>query len=282
MDDPLDGRVDPVRKWSINVRLDSTQKPRTLLERLIQGARMFKSKPIGWITAVTLVCVAGVAIACRLKDGSGQASHANGVAQADADKAETPPAPPPLPAVPTVAPESEKPDVAPSVTPPKEMAPEKPPPRVGQIFYVGNARQIVTSQEKKEQRSKASSEAPAASTVPPPLPVETTSPPPDLSAAVAPPEPPKEASKPRLESVGVAPPPPPMIAATPVVPAIPAIEEKKAEPTSPDKKAIKYDMESIQKRLDGLKIGRPTNQAWQLRAVREQARRLHRSPPPGA
>ena len=54
MDDPLDGRVDPVRKWSVNVRLDSTQKPRTLLERLIQGARMFKSKPIGWITAVTL------------------------------------------------------------------------------------------------------------------------------------------------------------------------------------------------------------------------------------
>ena len=29
---------------------------------------MLRSKPIGWITAGTLFCVAGVALACRLRD----------------------------------------------------------------------------------------------------------------------------------------------------------------------------------------------------------------------
>lgn len=38
---------------------------------------MLKSKPIGWITAGTLVCLAGVALACRLRDGKGTSPEAN-------------------------------------------------------------------------------------------------------------------------------------------------------------------------------------------------------------
>ena len=37
---------------------------------------MFKSKPIGWITAGTLFCVASVAVACRLRDGKSTAPEA--------------------------------------------------------------------------------------------------------------------------------------------------------------------------------------------------------------
>src|SRR5262249_60724694 len=42
-----------------------------------RGARMFRSKPIGWITAGTLFCVAGVALACRLRDGKETTAGAN-------------------------------------------------------------------------------------------------------------------------------------------------------------------------------------------------------------
>lgn len=37
---------------------------------------MFKSKTIGWITALTLLCLAGVALACRLQEGGGPATQA--------------------------------------------------------------------------------------------------------------------------------------------------------------------------------------------------------------
>src|SRR5438067_7915521 len=41
---------------------------------------MFRSKPIGWITAGTLFCVAGVALACRLRDGKETTAEANAAA----------------------------------------------------------------------------------------------------------------------------------------------------------------------------------------------------------
>src|SRR5437762_10366047 len=41
---------------------------------------MFRSKPIGWITAGTLFCVAGVALACRLRDGKEPTAEANAAA----------------------------------------------------------------------------------------------------------------------------------------------------------------------------------------------------------
>ena len=41
---------------------------------------MFRSKPIGWITAGTLFCVAGVALACRLRDGKETMAEANAAA----------------------------------------------------------------------------------------------------------------------------------------------------------------------------------------------------------
>ncbi len=66
---------------------------------------MFNSKPIGWITALTVLCVAGVALACRLKEGSGNASRASSVVCADADKKEkeTSVEPPALPTLPPPA-----------------------------------------------------------------------------------------------------------------------------------------------------------------------------------
>ena len=51
---------------------------------------MFKSKPIGWITAGTLLCLAGVALACRLKDGKEGALEANAACP---DSTAEPPAP---------------------------------------------------------------------------------------------------------------------------------------------------------------------------------------------
>src|SRR5262245_59329182 len=56
---------------------------------------MFRSKPIGWITAGTLFCVAGVALACRLRDGKETTAGANAAvcpvtASEPDDKAETP------------------------------------------------------------------------------------------------------------------------------------------------------------------------------------------------
>ena len=41
---------------------------------------MFRSKPIGWITAGTLFCVAGVALACRLRDCKETTAGANAAA----------------------------------------------------------------------------------------------------------------------------------------------------------------------------------------------------------
>src|SRR5262245_34512103 len=65
-----------------------------------RGARMFRSKPIGWITAGTLFCVAGVALACRLRDCKETTAGANAaacpVSVEPGDKAE-----PPKPAEPT-------------------------------------------------------------------------------------------------------------------------------------------------------------------------------------
>lgn len=62
---------------------------------------MLRSKPIGWITAGTLLCLAGVALACRLKEG-GEAPPEPPPASAAAEKAapaeaEKPPAPGRLP-----------------------------------------------------------------------------------------------------------------------------------------------------------------------------------------
>ena len=41
---------------------------------------MFRSKPIGWITAGTLFCVAGVALACRLRDDKETTAEVNAAA----------------------------------------------------------------------------------------------------------------------------------------------------------------------------------------------------------
>jgi MraZ protein len=92
-----------------------------------RGARMFKSKPIGWITGVTLVCLAGVAIACRLKDGTGQSAQASAVACADDKKpTETPPPPSDLPAAPTDAKATQSPPL-PAAVPPPDVPPTAPP-----------------------------------------------------------------------------------------------------------------------------------------------------------
>ena len=58
---------------------------------------MLKSKPIGWITAVTLVCLAGVALACRLRDGKEVSAEANAAAWCDREQPTTaaPPVKPP-------------------------------------------------------------------------------------------------------------------------------------------------------------------------------------------
>ena len=58
---------------------------------------MLKSKPIGWITAGTLVCLAGVALACRLRDGKGVSSEANAAPWCDREQptTATPPVKPP-------------------------------------------------------------------------------------------------------------------------------------------------------------------------------------------
>src|SRR5438067_637023 len=81
------------------VNVNPTQEvSRSLLGRLIaRGARMFRSKTIGWITALTLLCVAGVALACRLKDGNGPAVQAVAANWTTNDKD----VPAPLPAPPT-------------------------------------------------------------------------------------------------------------------------------------------------------------------------------------
>src|SRR2546425_9810556 len=68
--------------------------PNSWLKRFAaRGARMFKSKLIGWITATTLLCVAGVAIACRLSDSSGDLVQASAAWPSPDDKTPPPPAP---------------------------------------------------------------------------------------------------------------------------------------------------------------------------------------------
>src|SRR5262245_2029259 len=82
---------------------------------------MFKSKPIGWITAGTLVCAAGLAVACRLKDGKGTSAQANPPAVAEAPAA---PAEETKPVCVTAA--VEMPAPAPSAVPDKEKEPATP------------------------------------------------------------------------------------------------------------------------------------------------------------
>ena len=129
MIDPQHTRRDPLMPWTVRVRLDPTQNgPHTLIARLIRGARMFKSKPIGWITALTLLAVAGISLACRLKDGGGQAALGDPPV-ADAAKAAPLPEPlaPPVSEASVPAPAGLNPDREKPVETAKSTLPPPPP-----------------------------------------------------------------------------------------------------------------------------------------------------------
>src|SRR5262245_65449700 len=136
-----------------------------------RGARMFKSKPIAWITALTLLAVAGVALACRLKDGSGPGAQGRALVPADAA------GPPPAPAEPPAAPpvdkkKEEKPAPAPDPKPPSDAAEVTPPP----VSEMAKSAPPATPVE-------ATPSAPAADLPPPPPP---TTPTPVLSSVTPP------------------------------------------------------------------------------------------------
>jgi MraZ protein len=118
---------------------------------------MLKSKPIGWITAGTLVCLAGVALACRLRDGKAVPAEAN------------------------ASPWSAKEDPAPVARPsPKASTSAKLPARA--VLLASQATLTEAPAAKKDEVSKPKvgekvedqePPAPAAEGVPPPPPVTT-------------------------------------------------------------------------------------------------------------
>src|SRR5438132_13124096 len=103
---------------------------------------MFRSKPIGWITAGTLFCVAGVALACRLRDGKEMTSEANaaGCPTAIAEAKGETPTPATATTEPPAALKKEK-ETPPPALPP---SPEKPP-------MVGESVAPAASQPKEEK-----------------------------------------------------------------------------------------------------------------------------------
>jgi MraZ protein len=207
MTNPLNPRRDFRTPWTVRVRLDPTQNQRTLLDRLSRGARMSKSKPIGWITALTLLAAAGIALACRLKDGAGQPVQGSDVAWNGADKTPAPPDPAPVPT-----------PLAESVPPP---VPEKQPDSDPPATSLGYA-------------PPKTPPTPAVESIP--------APPPVAAVPVGPATEEKTGPPPTPPSETAVPPPPPLNAkldnepkkdAPPLVPALPIAEKKETAVAPP-------------------------------------------------
>ncbi|MBI1918621.1 MAG: hypothetical protein HYS12_28340, partial [Planctomycetes bacterium] len=134
---------------------------------------MFRSKPIGWITAGTLFCVAGVALACRLRDGKETTAEANAAACPSAAEAKDESSAPAKTTAEPKEPEKKEKE-SPFPAPPPSL--DKPP-AVGEVVAPAAT---TPDKEAKSEREKT------ATAIPP-------SPPPDLSSLPAPPAPPTAA-----------------------------------------------------------------------------------------
>src|SRR5262245_18031509 len=167
----------PIRCGPMNVQ-PTQEVSRSLWGRLIaRGARMFKSKTIGWITALTLLTVAGMALACRLKDGSTGTPQAFAANCAD-DKEK--PLPPPTPVdPPTEKKECERPHVGESVSDSAPPSPLPAPPGASENAPEPLHMKIATKpepEEKKESKPPTENVTPDVPPAPPSTPTLSSEP----------------------------------------------------------------------------------------------------------